>query len=303
MSHEPVELVAVPCNLGLRPRWPGHVPGTWRAPERLIAAGLGDAVGATRMTWLDRPAYSPDAQAGTRLYNGHALRALNLRLAEVVTEVRERESFPLVVGGDCSILLGALTAVRREGPVTLIHVDGHSDFRHPGNYDPAATLGAIAGMDLALATGRGEALLTDWPGVNGPLVRDDAVIQIGERESRDADFAWPDIAATAIHRIDVFKAEAIGARGVIDRVAAVTDAQGAPVWLHLDVDVLDQRVMPAVDSPGSPGVAPDDLVAIGQAIVAGGRCRGMTLTVFDPDGRLAALIVALVGCILEPLVA
>jgi len=35
----------------------------------------------------------------------------------------------------------------------LVHVDGHDDFYHPGNYDSARRLGAVAGMDLALASG------------------------------------------------------------------------------------------------------------------------------------------------------
>lgn len=35
-------------------------------------------------------------------------------------------------------------------------------------------------------------------------------------------------------------------------------------WVHLDVDVLDQAIMPAVDCPGSPGIPPEDLVAILQ---------------------------------------
>ena len=74
-------------------------------------------------------------------------------------------------------------------------------------------------------------------------------------------------------------------------------------WLHLDIDVLDQAVMPAVDSPGSPGIDPDDLVAILSALVAGPACIGMDMTIFDPDldptGELAALLVSLLGRMLE----
>ena len=53
--------------------------------------------------------------------------------------------------------------------------------------------------------------------------------------------------------------------------------------------------MPAVDCPGSPGIPLENLVAILQPLVADARCRGMTVTVFDPDldpdGRCAATIV------------
>jgi len=300
MSRRTVQVIAAPSNLGLRPLRPGHEPGTWRAPDALFDAGLLDAVGAGAPIAMARPAWKPGPDPGTRLRNGIAMRAFNLALADHVDATCARGAFALVVGGDCSILLGALAGARRHGPLGLVHVDGHSDFRHPGNYDPASTLGAVAGMDLALATGRGEALLTDWPGVPTPLVHDCHVVQIGEREGRDPDFAWPDVNDTAIERIDVFTANEIGPHAVLARARRTLDA--APdqrFWVHLDVDVLDTAVMPAVDSPGSPGIAPDDLVLVLSGLLPDPRCAGMTVTVFDPDldpdGRCARLLVDLLG--------
>jgi arginase len=290
-------LIRAPSNLGLRPLHSGHVPGTWRAPQALSEAGLVEMLSPATVVDLERPAYSTEPQPGTRLRNGPAIRRFNLELAEIVAGTLGRGEFPLVIGGDCSILLGALAAARRSGPPALVHVDGHSDFRHPGNYDANATLGSAAGMDLALATGRGEPLLTDWPGIAGPLVADEQVIQIGERESRDADFAWPDINSTAMTLINVFAARELGAAKVLDKTQATLAR--SPYWLHLDIDVLDQTVMPAVDSPGSPGIDPDDLFAILSALVAGPACIGMDVTIFDPDldpnGDLAALLVSLLG--------
>ena len=64
-----------------------------------------------------------------------------------------------------------------------MHVDGHSDFFHSLAADASGRLGAVAGMDLALATGRGEPLLTQWPGIAGPLVADRDAIQLGERNA------------------------------------------------------------------------------------------------------------------------
>ena len=296
-------LVRAPSNLGLRPLRPGHVPGTWRAPQALSEVGLVDALAPARVVDLERPAYSTEPQPGTRLRNGPAIRRFNLDLAEIVASALGKSEFPLVIGGDCSILLGALAAARQSGAVALVHVDGHSDFRHPGNYDVDASLGSAAGMDLALATGRGEALLTEWPGVDGPLVADEAVVQIGERESRDADFAWPDINATAITRIDVFAAQELGVAKVLETKRATLARADCPYWLHLDVDVLDQTVMPAVDSPDSPGIDPDDLVAILSALAADRRCIGMDMTIYDPDldpnGDLARLLVSLLGQVLK----
>lgn len=297
--HSPVTLIRAPCNLGLRPLRDGHVPGTWRAPEALKKAGLDDAIGPAAVIEMPRPAYSPGPQPGTRLRNGPALRAFNLELADHVEQVVASGGFPLVVGGDCSILLGALAGARRHGPTSLVHVDGHSDFRHPGNYDPQAMLGAVAGMDLALATGRGEPLMTEWPSIDGALVADRNVVQIGERECFDPDFAWPDINETKIKRIDVFEARRIGVSGILQETMKRLDDAGFPFWIHLDVDVLDQELMPAVDSPGSPGIDPDQLAAILGSLLCDRRSLGLTLTVFDPEldpqGDYALLIASLIA--------
>lgn len=278
-----IELILAPSNLGLRPLWKGHVPGTWRAPEALQAAGLEGKVLPARVRHLSKPTYSPELQPGTRLYNGHEIRRFNLELAAQVFEVASDRHFCLVIGGDCSILLGALAAIRRIEPVALFHIDGHSDFRHPGNYDPERQIGAVAGMDLALATGRGEPLLTEWPGAAAPLVPDALVFQLGERESRDPDFAWPDIAATQINRLEIFDVPVLGLKGVGERLLRFTEEVRLGFWIHLDIDVLDGKIMPAVDSPGSPGLSVEQLIELTKPLAQHQRCLGASVSVFDPD--------------------
>ncbi|MEO5758492.1 MAG: arginase family protein, partial [Mesorhizobium sp.] len=127
-------LVRAPTNLGLRPLRPGHIPGTWRAPRALSEAGLIEVLSSSSVIDLERPAYSTEPQPGTRLRNGPGIRAFCLELADIVADALRRGEFPLIIGGDCTVLLGALVAAGRTGPLSLVHVDGHSDFRHPGNY-------------------------------------------------------------------------------------------------------------------------------------------------------------------------
>ena len=71
-------------------------------------AGLAHAVGATDVLSLERPAYELEAQFGTAIRNGLSIRAFSLELGEKVREVLQSGQFPLVIGGDCSILLGCL---------------------------------------------------------------------------------------------------------------------------------------------------------------------------------------------------
>ena len=60
-------LILAPSNLGLRPLRPGHEPGTWRAPDALMQAGLAKAVVPAETIALARPAYDTKPQPGTRL--------------------------------------------------------------------------------------------------------------------------------------------------------------------------------------------------------------------------------------------
>jgi arginase len=241
-----IALIKAPSHLGLRPPRPGHEPGTWRAPEVLVSAGLEAGLRPASTLELARPSYDFEAQPGTRLRNGRTLHQFNELVADAV--------------------------------------DGHSDFRHPGNYDADAVLGAVAGMDLALATGRGEALLTDWDGRPGPLVPDERVVQIGDRETRDADDAWPDVLTSEISMLDVCWVRKHGIPAVLTRAFETLDRFPAlPFWLHRDVDVLDQTVMPAVDSPGNPGLAYAEVTALLRGFLASPRCLGLDVTIFDSD--------------------
>lgn len=297
---KPLVIVEAPCNLGLRAPRPGQEPGTWRAPAALRKAGLHQRLGSPEVASIARPSYSPDPQQGTQLLNGPAIRDFNLELAAVVEDKLREEAFPLVIGGDCSILLGCLLGARRlqKQKIALVHLDGHADFFHPGNHDPGSRLGTVAGMDLAIATGRGEPLLTEWPEVGAPLVSDRLVIQVGDREGRGADSPWPDIGNTKIVSFDIFKVKEQGVEAVAEEVARACAAAGA-FWLHIDLDVLDQSVMPAVDCPGSPGLTFEELEHLVRVLTARPECMGANLTIFDPDldldGRYAQQIVTAIS--------
>jgi arginase len=283
-SKQDIVLIKAPCNLGLRPPAPDREPGTWQAPAVLQRAGLDVGLQPAEIVALKRPSYDFTPQPGTSLRNGLTLRRFNEALASAVAGALGNGWFPIVVGGDCGILLGALAGARRHGELALVHIDGHSDFRHPGNYDVSAGPAAAAGMDLALSTGRGEALLTDWDGRPSPLVPDRRVVQIGDREARMADYAWRDIFDTAITQLDIFWVREQGLAATLSRAFEVLDeSPDLPYWVHLDVDVLDQAIMPAVDSPGSPGLDYAEVSELVRGFVASPRCLGCNVTIYDPD--------------------
>lgn len=281
-----IGLILAPSNLGLRPTENGAQPGAWRAPQVLMDAGLADAVSTTDVVSLQCPAYELEAQFGTAIRNGLSIRAFSLELGEKVREVLESGQFPLVIGGDCSILLGCLYGARLAGGRGLVHIDGHSDFFHPGNYNTASRSGSAAGMELALASGRGELLLTHWPEIGRPLVEDADVVQVGERDAEEPDFNkfYGDIVHTSITRLNIQSVLAKGIDSTVRQVLTRLESRAlGRVWLHVDFDVLDQTVMPAVDSPGSPGLNYEQLGLLIGELCRSGRIVGADFTIYDPE--------------------
>lgn len=288
-----------PSNLGLRPPSPGVVPGTYKAPGALRDHRLLDRLGAWDAGCVTPPRYDRQGwRPGDGVAHAPQIAAYSRRLADRITTLLDAGRFPLVLGGDCSILLGTGLALRRRGRFGLAFLDGHSDFRHPGN---SAVVGAAAGEDLALVTGRGATEVTDLDGLR-PYVRDDDVAVLG---IRDDDEYSAELAGTAVvvrHVADLRTAgAAASARAALDRLER-TELDG--FWVHVDADVLDPGIMPAVDSPDPGGLGFDELAPVLRALCASPRCVGLQLTVFDPDldpdGRLAADLVDLLTGVLAP---
>ncbi len=175
--------------------------------------------------------------------NASAIVRFSRDLADRVEELLGKGHFPLVMGGDCSILLGNMLALRKRGRFGLAFLDGHLDFRNPENTE---AVGATAGEDLALVTGRGGEDLTNLEDLK-PLVREEDVVALGEREN---DRETSDALNTEIAVLDLAAARKVGAaeaaRRAVDRFER-NKLDG--FWIRLGADVLDDEVMPAVDAP------------------------------------------------------
>jgi arginase len=156
----------------------------------------------------------------------------------------DRGDFPIVLGGNCSILLGNALALKRRGRHGVLYLDGHADF-----YQPEAELtGEGASMVLAIVTGHGPEILTNLGG-RGPLVWDEDVVLFAFRDSEHAAAEGSQPLPSTLSTIEL---ESVRERGVeaaaLAALAHLTREDGpAGFWIHLDVDVLDDATMPAVD--------------------------------------------------------
>ena len=162
----------------------GHVPehrGVERAPAVLLEAGLADGLAARRAGRCEAAGYSAERDPATEIMNPRAIGDYSTLLADAVAAVLDRGEFPVVLGGDCSILLGPMLALRRRGRYGLLYIDGDADFYQP---EVSPLSGAASASDLAFATGRGPDVVADIEG-RRPLVRDDDVAVFACRDAAD----------------------------------------------------------------------------------------------------------------------
>ena len=271
-----IGLIGAPTSLGLRPPSPGVVPGTAKAPGTLRAAGLVDRLNERTAT-VDLGDVVPAAYderwvaSEKRLRNHDAIINHSLRLQDRISEAIAGGMAPLVIGGDCGVLVGALLAAQQDLQHGLVHLDGHTDFRNPGNSDACASL---AGEDLAAAVGRHWPEIADIQG-RGPYVDPACTVHAGYRPDDEHIAEVVDLLALAIPAADMGDGSAT-ARRIRDQLS------GSPgYWLHLDVDILDPDFVSAVDSPSPGGLNPQTLIDLLRGLAPG--AVGADVTVFDPD--------------------
>src|SRR4051812_14184453 len=121
----PYAIIEAPSILGLR------AEGVERLPERLLSHGLADRLHAHRAARLEPPRRTGERDADSLVLNAQAIADWSPKLADAVEAVLAAGEFPVVLGGDCSILLGPMLALRRRGRFGLLFIDGHADFFQP----------------------------------------------------------------------------------------------------------------------------------------------------------------------------
>lgn len=287
-----VAVIEAPSILGLRPT------GVDTLPEALLRTGLIDRLAARHAGRVaPESPYDAARDPATLTLNANGIASYSRALADAVGGVLDRGEFPVVLGGDCSILLGGLLALKRRGRYGLLFIDGHADF-----YDPQANPnGEAASMDLALATGRGPGTLTNIEG-RGPLVIDEDVVAFGYRDAEEqAAYGSPPL-PQALLALDLPRIRTLGieaaARNATEHLTR-DRGPGDGFWVHVDADVLDDSIMPAVDYRLPGGLSWDELTRALRVAIESQRAVGLELTIYnprlDPDGTGARGLAQVIG--------
>ncbi len=191
---------------------------------------------------------------------------------------------PVLLAAECSIALTTLpTVLSRRPDARVLWLDAHGDFNTPDT----TTSGYLGGMALAGACGGWDAGLADGP------VPHDRVVLAGVR-----DLDAPEREALEGNDVTV-----IGASPVETLVAVKNALDGAPVYVHLDLDVIDPEEFPA-QFPAPGGLRAEKLYDLLEAVAADCEIVGAEITAFEaPEDDLECQAAASTAAhVLEPLI-
>jgi arginase len=220
------------------------------------------------------------ARGRSGLLNERALGRLVTATREAVVGSLDRGGRPLLVGGDCPVLLGALAACRdRYGAAGLMLVDGHED-AWPPRLSPT---GEASDSEVAIALGRAGELPEPLDRLV-PLLGPEAVVMLGPRDRHEIEQAGAESLAETVALLRDDEAVRADGADASAREAIRTLANSAPsFWLHIDLDVLSTEDFPAADYQQPGGLAWDELLEIATRTLAAPDCAGCSIVIYNPD--------------------
>lgn len=281
---KPVAVIGVPSSAG------AHSPGQEKAPAALRKAGLiaelrQRGVSVADLGDVPRERFTPDP-LHRRAQNAVSVARVARRTAELVRKALAAGALPLVLGGDCSIGIGVMSAVvAHRADASLLYFDGHADLNTPLD----STSGILDSMGLAHMLGE-EGCLRDLLDVSArrPLLTPDRVALFGynPREMNHAELSLVEELPLARYPLDVVRANPTRAAAeAVQRLESTTSFFA----VHFDIDVVEFSDLPLADYPQLSEALPFDAASVALQIFASSPAFGaLTITELNPDHGDAA---------------
>jgi len=185
-------------------------------------------------------------------------------LADIVAKTVKSGYRPVSIAGDCCTVIGVLAGLQRAGVnPRLVWLDAHGDF----NTWETTPSGFIGGMPLAMIVGRGDQTLMQAMELTPYPER-----QVILADARDLDPAEREL----LQQSEVLH---------VTEVASIPQliSSDQPLYIHLDVDVLDSSEAPAMRYPVKGGPTLNTLREMAERLANTGRVGGVSMTLWDFD--------------------
>lgn len=181
------------------------------------------------------------------------------RSEQVVRQVLAAGAMPIIFGGDHAIPIPVLRAFEGQGPITLIQIDAHVDWRNQ-----------FHGVDHGLSSVIRRA--AEMPHV-------DEIWQIGLRA---AGSGRPEEVQAALdygaHLVPDIELQDVGMQAILDRIP-----DGGNFYLTIDADGVDPTIMPAVAGPAPGGVNFSQMRTLINGLARKGQVLGMDIVEITPQ--------------------
>jgi len=205
--------------------------------------------GGTAVDWGDL-AIGDDHAANRSVIESHVRMAL------------DAGAKPVLLGGDDSIPIPALAAYERHGPVTVLQLDAHIDWRDE-----------VQGEGMGLSSNMRRASEMAWV---------EHIVQIGARGSGSA--RANDVADAEEWGVRLFPMRSVRRHGLQPVIDAIPD--GANVYVALDIDALDPSVVPGVIGPAPGGFDYGTVADLLEDVAAKAQLVGFNLAEFAPSADI-----------------
>jgi arginase len=227
------------------------------------------------------PAPTSQRDSETGIIAPDSLLGMITAVRAAVAKAYAERRMPVLIGGDCALLLGGLLAARDQlgHSPALLFVDGHED-----SYEPKKSLnGEAADLELGLAVGFTK--LTGLPALAAelPVVDPHEIVLLGPRDRAQVESEGHRSVGSRVIVLDDTELRAAGLEMTVKRWLDQFQHRPGRFWFHLDWDVLSADEMPAVSYPQPGGLDWDELESISRTALHADHLIGVDLTLYNPD--------------------
>ena len=276
------------------------MPGSEKAPAALRAAGLIERLQSIGYEVTDLG----DCPAQLFADDEEHKRARNLpAIVKSLNELKPRAEMAvksgalvLVLGGDCTQVIGLLTGARRYyRHVNLLWFDRDADLNTPAS----TPSGRLDGMALSTIIGKGSPELVRFWG-EPQIVREPETVLFGVARLDPPEQEF--LTKSPVRHILAADIQAKGVEKSTQQAIEQLHADTREFVLHLDVDVIAQEEFPAVNVPGSGGMSLADVQSALTEFAKQKNLLGLDVAQYnpdkDPDGSGASKLIELLAEVL-----